>query len=244
MTAASLLVLHLVRERDYRLRCDGQDSFVGWMKSLTTVVQECSIAQICGVTDLIESISISAPGIVKFEESASDDLELKHQIGNGSFGVVFQARWTGVRPAETKEIVAVKVLTTSKRSLDELRFSIQRMTSEVILSSKLLHKNVIRLCGYKTEPPFYLVYELAERGSLFHVMRDSPDRKGIVFSDEPRAVMLSACADIADGLHYLHAQEPPIMHRDLKSLNVLVSEVRQSAHKIRAHTHTHTLCSE
>lgn len=31
--------------------------------------------------------------------------------------------------------------------------------------------------------------------------------------------------DIADGLNYLHTQETPILHRDLKSLNLLVTQV-------------------
>jgi len=30
--------------------------------------------------------------------------------------------------------------------------------------------------------------------------------------------------DIAKGMNYLHTQEPPILHRDLKSLNLLVYE--------------------
>jgi serine/threonine protein kinase len=30
--------------------------------------------------------------------------------------------------------------------------------------------------------------------------------------------------DIAKGMHFMHALEPPLMHRDLKSLNILLAE--------------------
>ena len=32
------------------------------------------------------------------------------------------------------------------------------------------------------------------------------------------------CLDIAKGMHFMHSLNPPLMHRDLKSLNLLLSE--------------------
>jgi serine/threonine protein kinase len=32
------------------------------------------------------------------------------------------------------------------------------------------------------------------------------------------------CLDIAKGMHFMHSLKPPLMHRDLKSLNLLLSE--------------------
>lgn len=56
-----------------------------------------------------------------------------------------------------------------------------------------------------------------ERGSLFHVLADQSNR--ITWG-----MKLDFCKDIAKGMLYLHSRSPPIVHRDIKSLNVLVTK--------------------
>ena len=57
---------------------------------------------------------------------------------------------------------------------------------------------------------------------MFNAMND--DTAPLRFALEHAAVLLSAALDVARGMEYLHAQSPPILHRDLKCLNILCSE--------------------
>ena len=59
--------------------------------------------------------------------------------------------------------------------------------------------------------------EFVPRGNLFHTCGDCD----VVLSCNQRLVI--ACGT-ADGMAYLHAQTPAIIHRDLKSLNLLLDE--------------------
>ncbi len=60
--------------------------------------------------------------------------------------------------------------------------------------------------------------EFAEKGSLHHYLHDS-SKPALDF-----AGILRWTLDIAQGVHYLHSEAPnhPILHRDLKSRNVVI----------------------
>jgi sterile alpha motif and leucine zipper containing kinase AZK len=83
-------------------------------------------------------------------------------------------------------------------------------------NSKLRHPNIVMFyCACTKAPNYYIVLEYVSRGSLEKVLLD----KTIIITQSLR---LSILIDIARGIKYLHAQQPPIIHRDLKSDNVLV----------------------
>eukprot|EP00163_Fabomonas_tropica_P002712 TRINITY_DN120_c0_g1_i2.p1 TRINITY_DN120_c0_g1~~TRINITY_DN120_c0_g1_i2.p1 ORF type:complete len:1182 (+),score=291.70 TRINITY_DN120_c0_g1_i2:824-4369(+) len=94
--------------------------------------------------------------------------------------------------------------------------ALQEFREEIAIVSKLRHPNVLFLFGaYEKEKVPYMVTEYAPNGSLFEVLHNP----GHVFGNKKKAEF---ARQIADGLVYLHNQKPPIVHRDLKSLNVLV----------------------
>jgi serine/threonine protein kinase len=59
--------------------------------------------------------------------------------------------------------------------------------------------------------------EYCERGALFSILADKSIELPWVLR---RSIMLG----LAQGIHYLHTRHPVIIHRDLKSLNVLLTE--------------------
>uniref|UniRef100_A0A5B7CA37 non-specific serine/threonine protein kinase n=1 Tax=Davidia involucrata TaxID=16924 RepID=A0A5B7CA37_DAVIN len=136
-----------------------------------------------------------------------NDLVLKEKIGAGSFGTVHRAKWHGFD-------VAVKILMEqhflAERSEEFLR--------EVAIMKRLRHPNIVLFMGAVTQPPnLSIVTEYLSRGSLYKLLQ-MPDAEVIL----DYRCRLNMAYDVANGMNYLHQLKPPIVHRDLKSPNLLV----------------------
>ncbi|XP_073223308.1 serine/threonine-protein kinase CTR1 isoform X1 [Cicer arietinum] len=137
------------------------------------------------------------------------DLILKEKIGSGSFGTVHRAEWNG-------SDVAVKIL--MEQDFHAERF--KEFMREVAIMKYLRHPNIVLLMGAVTQPPnLSIVTEYLSRGSLYRLLH-RPGAKEVL--DERRR--LSMAYDVAKGMNYLHKRNPPIVHRDLKSPNLLVDK--------------------
>lgn len=133
------------------------------------------------------------------------DLKIGAEVGSGAFGTVYKAKW--ISRAET---VAVKVLHAHKFS-DEV---LAQFTAELRVMQQLRSAYIITLLGVCFEPErLCLITEFAEQRSLFDVLH----------SDKPLPWKLRArlAAEAARGINHLHQLN--ILHRDIKSLNILVN---------------------
>lgn len=136
-------------------------------------------------------------------------LELQQKLGSGSFSDVHLAVMKGSKGQPDMK-VAVKMDTSGGAS---------SLIKEAKMVCKLKHKNLIRIFGITTKP-VALVCEVAPNGSLSAFLRkhgDGPMALGV-------AQTLRVLRDIAEGLQFLHSQQPPIVHRDLSGNNVLLDK--------------------
>ncbi|KAG8378451.1 hypothetical protein BUALT_Bualt08G0138600 [Buddleja alternifolia] len=140
-------------------------------------------------------------------EKATNDFHSSMIVGQVEFGTVYK----GVLP--DSRMVAIK---KSKR-VDPNQ--IDQFINEVIVLPQINHRNVVRLlgCCLDTEVPL-LVYEFIDNGTLSANIHNQA--KGRFFNWSMR---LKIAAETASVLSYLHsAASTPIIHRDVKSDNILL----------------------
>ena len=65
-----------------------------------------------------------------------------------------------------------------------------------------------------------IVLELCEQGTLSHLLHTEPSRSSLSWAKHKLRMALG----IAQGMAYLHAQRPPVVHRDLKPDNVMFDD--------------------
>ncbi|CAL9125879.1 unnamed protein product [Musa acuminata var. zebrina] len=136
-----------------------------------------------------------------------EDLRIGERIGLGSYGEVYRADWNGTE-------VAVKKFLDQDLSGDAL----EQFRYEVKIMSRLRHPNVVLFMGAVTRPPnLSILTEFLPRGSLYRLLH----RPNVQLDEKRR---LKMALDVAKGMNYLHASHPTIVHRDLKSPNLLVDK--------------------
>ncbi|XP_062188529.1 phytosulfokine receptor 2 [Phragmites australis] len=131
-------------------------------------------------------------------------------IGCGGFGLVYKA----YLPDGTK--AAVKRLSGDCGQME------REFRAEVEALSQAQHKNLVTLRGYcRYGNDRLLIYSYMENGSLDYWLHERSDG-GYMLKWESR---LRIAQGSARGLAYLHKDcEPNIIHRDVKSSNILLNE--------------------
>ena len=95
---------------------------------------------------------------------------------------------------------------------------------EIELLVRLRHPHIVAMMGVATPPGSRgpsLVMELMEQGSLRAVL-DSSLSKVAATPSVSLKVLLGAAANASAGLRYLHAQDPPVVHADIKCANIMI----------------------
>eukprot|EP01103_Thecamoeba_quadrilineata_P002229 TRINITY_DN12221_c0_g1_i1.p1 TRINITY_DN12221_c0_g1~~TRINITY_DN12221_c0_g1_i1.p1 ORF type:complete len:1031 (+),score=290.26 TRINITY_DN12221_c0_g1_i1:49-3141(+) len=148
-----------------------------------------------------ESAPRLKPG--SYEVVPWEQLKIGKQIGTGAFAEVFEGFRAGER------VAVKKFLAQSEEARRE-------MEAEVSVMANLHSGFVVSLYGACfTAPNMCIVMEFLSRGSLFYLLNDSS-------VDLPWEIRWSIARDAALGICYLHSKRPQLLHRDMKSGNLLV----------------------
>ncbi|KAL1566193.1 Serine/threonine-protein kinase ht1 [Salvia divinorum] len=113
--------------------------------------------------------------------------------------------------------VAIKLISQPEEDGDLAAFLEKQFTSEVALLFRLKHPNIISFIAACKKPPvFCIITEYYPGGSLRKYLHQQGPHS------LPLDLVLKLALDIAHGMQYLHARG--ILHRDLKSENLLLDE--------------------
>ncbi|KAK9706603.1 hypothetical protein RND81_07G138200 [Saponaria officinalis] len=149
--------------------------------------------------------------LFKFDElsAATSNFQEISKIGRGGFGLVYRGT------LEDGQEVAIKRLSGTSRQ------GVEEFMNEVLLISKLQHRNLVKLLGCCVErQERMLVYDYMPNKSLDAFIFD-PMKKGILDWKKCYTIIEGICR----GLLYLHRDSRlKIIHRDLKAANILLDE--------------------
>ncbi|KAJ6807301.1 receptor protein kinase TMK1 [Iris pallida] len=143
---------------------------------------------------------------------ATSNFSSEYLIGKGGSSRVYKGCLS-----DGKEL-AVKVLKQSEDVLKEF-------ISEIEIVTALHHKNIISLIGFCLEDEnLMLVYDLLLKGSLeetIHGDKENEDARSLTWAERYKIAL-----GVAEALDYLHdsGSTAPVIHRDVKSSNILLSE--------------------
>ncbi|KAL5577520.1 hypothetical protein UlMin_019219 [Ulmus minor] len=159
--------------------------------------------------------SLETTRIFSAEElkNATNNYDKSAIVGEGGYGTVYK----GI--LANNMVVAIK----KPKSIGAQNVDPGQFINEVVVLMQINHRNVVRLlgCCLETEAPV-LVYEFITNGTLFQHLHNKDSESESSLSWELR---LKIAAETAGALAYLHAETSiPIIHRDVKTMNILVDE--------------------
>ncbi|KAG6958461.1 hypothetical protein JG687_00009375, partial [Phytophthora cactorum] len=140
------------------------------------------------------------------------EIKLGKCLSRGGFGLVFVGEYKGRQ-------VAVKKI-RPERSQDPK--DVKAFLKEIILMAELHHPRIVEFIGVAWDNLKHIsaVTEFMESGDLRNVLR-SFKRQGTPLSWRNHKTTISL--HIAEAMQYLHCHNPKVIHRDLKSKNVLLN---------------------
>lgn len=148
--------------------------------------------------------TVGMPVVAKSEVSYCRESPL----GRGSFGSVYKGKVFG-------EVVAIKFF--RERDGVSIGAAWDEFLQEVHMLMGHSHQNVISLKGVCLDPPC-IITEYCPNGSLHHFLcRET-------YTDLSWGARVKLAAGIARGMLFLHSQEMPIIHQDLRCSNIVLKE--------------------
>jgi len=136
-------------------------------------------------------------------------------IGRGNMGAIYKAQDTHI----ANRSVAIKELSQSHLSEEKLAEATALFQREAATLRALSHPNLPRVYeSFIDHERYYLVMDFIEGKTLLQLVKESGGQPFSV------AQVLNYGSQLCDVLSYLHEHHPPIIFRDLKPTNVMVTQ--------------------
>lgn len=141
--------------------------------------------------------------------------QLEMRIGQGGMGAVYKA----IDTRFNNRAIAVKEMSRAGLSPTQVQEAEAAFERESHLLADMLHPNLPRIYDHFTESErSYLVMDFIEGRTLEDYLEQAGG------GPLQLSLVLDWGEQICDVLHYLHSHQPPIIFRDLKPSNVMISE--------------------
>jgi Protein kinase domain len=136
------------------------------------------------------------------------------QVGQGGFGAVYKAKDC----YEKNKLVAIKQISLKGLSPQKMIEATDTYNRELMCLSQLKYENLPRIYDHFTDPEhWYVVMEYIEGKTLEDMLKTA--RGGRLSVKKVVEIGITMCSVLS----YLHSQYPPIIYRDVKPANILVT---------------------
>ncbi|KAK1931057.1 putative serine/threonine-protein kinase drkA [Phytophthora citrophthora] len=146
-----------------------------------------------------------------------DKVRVKKLLSRGAFGEVYEGVFNG-------NLVAVKMLVPHTRG--DLKH-VNDFLAEAKLTATMDHPNIVGFVGVAWDAlsDICVVLEFMENGDLRELLtKYEENHHPVGFDHQKTSIALQVC----HALTYLHSLLPPVIHRDLKSRNILLSNAMEA----------------
>eukprot|EP00644_Phytophthora_capsici_P009416 jgi/Phyca11/533390/estExt2_fgenesh1_pg.C_PHYCAscaffold_130096 len=139
-----------------------------------------------------------------------DSLVLERAVSKGASGEVWICQYNG------QKVAAKRLLQTKEQTAEK----VQAFAAEIELSASLVHPHIVEFIGvaWNSLNNLTMVLEFFPMGNLQDYLQKNADLLSWARDKIHMAI------GVAQALEYLHGREPPLIHRDLKSNNILLTD--------------------
>ncbi len=135
-------------------------------------------------------------------------------LGQGGMGTVYLAKDSRL----DERLCVVKELRDDFYRDEDKQRALSFFDREARMLARLKQRNIVQVSDYFSEEgKYFLVMEYVDGENLHSIMQK---REGEPFDE---AQVIHWAKEICDVLSYLHAQDPPVIYRDLKPSNIMIN---------------------